>query len=106
MTAGARADRPYDVVLLGATGFAGKLTADYLARAAPADARWALAGRNADKLAAVRDSLQGSATIDLLTADVTDETSLRRVADIIGRPSAPAESGDSSDFAGCRRVLW
>ena len=34
-----RDDRPYDVVLLGATGFAGKLTADYLARSAPAGTR-------------------------------------------------------------------
>jgi short subunit dehydrogenase-like uncharacterized protein len=74
-----RDDRPYDVVLLGATGFAGKLTAQYLAGAAPAEARIALAGRNADKLAAVRDSLPG--TVDLLTADVTDEKSLRRVAE-------------------------
>ncbi len=73
-----RDDRPYDVVLLGATGFAGKLTADYLARSAPADTRWAIAGRNADKLAAVRDSLPGTA--DVVTADVTDEQSLRRLA--------------------------
>ena len=80
MTAGPRADRPYDVVLLGATGFAGKLTADYLARSAPADTRWALAGRNADKLAAVRDALPG--TPDVLTADVTDEKSLHRIAEL------------------------
>ncbi len=73
-----RDDRPYDVVLLGATGFAGKLTADYLARSAPAGTRWAIAGRNADKLAAVRDSLPGPA--DVVTADVTDEESLRRLA--------------------------
>ena len=82
MTARPRDERPYDVVLLGATGFAGKLTADYLARAAPPDARWALAGRNADKLAAVRDSLPGTQpTVDVLTADVTDEKSLREVAE-------------------------
>ncbi len=82
MTAGPRADRPYDVVVLGATGFAGKLTADYLARNAPADTRWALAGRNPDKLAAVRDSLASTrTTVDVLTADVTDEASLRRVAE-------------------------
>jgi saccharopine dehydrogenase (NAD+, L-glutamate forming) len=82
MTARPRDERPYDVVLLGATGFAGKLTADYLARAAPPDARWALAGRNADKLAAVRDSLPDTRpTVDVLTADVTDEKSLREVAE-------------------------
>jgi short subunit dehydrogenase-like uncharacterized protein len=36
--------REFDIVLYGATGFVGKLTAEYLARAG-ADARIALAGR-------------------------------------------------------------
>ena len=40
------ADRRYDIVLFGATGFAGELTAEYLARHAPDGCRWALAGRN------------------------------------------------------------
>ncbi|WP_446216331.1 saccharopine dehydrogenase family protein [Micromonospora sp. IBHARD004] len=77
-------DRPYDLVLFGATGFTGALTAEYLARHAPAGLRWALAGRNPGKLAGVRDRL---AAIDpaltglpLLTADVTDPESLRAVA--------------------------
>jgi short subunit dehydrogenase-like uncharacterized protein len=82
MTSRPRDDRPYDVALLGATGFAGTLTAEYLARTAPAGARWALAGRNADKLAAVRDSLpDAQSTIDVLTADVTNEASVRRLAE-------------------------
>ena len=49
--------RPYDVVLFGATGFTGGLTADYLAAHAPAGLRWALAGRNERKLESVRDHL-------------------------------------------------
>ena len=44
------ADRPYDVVLFGATGFTGGLTAEYLARhttrPGTTPTRWALAGRN------------------------------------------------------------
>jgi saccharopine dehydrogenase (NAD+, L-glutamate forming) len=79
------AERPYDLVLLGATGFAGRLTAEYLARNAPAGCRWALAGRNRDKLAAVRDALAaiepGCAELPLLTADVADERSLRALAE-------------------------
>ncbi|MGW1059863.1 saccharopine dehydrogenase family protein [Micromonospora rubida] len=79
-----REDRPYDVVLFGATGFTGGLTAEYLARHAPDGLRWALAGRNPAKLAAVRDRLAGIdpalAGLPLLTADVTDPESLRRVA--------------------------
>ncbi|RZU77469.1 saccharopine dehydrogenase (NAD+, L-glutamate forming) [Micromonospora kangleipakensis] len=77
-------DRPYDLVLFGATGFTGALTAEYLARHAPAGLRWALAGRNPEKLAAVRDRLAAIdpelAGLPLLTADVTDPDSLRAVA--------------------------
>ncbi|MER6595425.1 saccharopine dehydrogenase NADP-binding domain-containing protein [Micromonospora purpureochromogenes] len=78
-------DRPYDLVLFGATGFTGGLTAEYLARHAPAGLRWALAGRNPAKLAAVRDRLAdidaALAELPLLTADVTDAASLRAVAE-------------------------
>lgn len=77
-------DRPYDVVLFGATGFTGALTAQYLAAHAPADTRWALAGRNQTKLEAVRARLAtqnpASAELALLHADVTDAVSLREVA--------------------------
>ena len=53
--------RPHQLVLLGATGFVGRLTAQHLARYAPPGLRVALAGRSADRLAAVRDELGGSA---------------------------------------------
>jgi short subunit dehydrogenase-like uncharacterized protein len=77
-------DRELDVVLLGATGFTGGLTADYLARHAPEGCRWALAGRDQGRLEEVRERL---ATVDgaladlpLLRADVTDAASLADVA--------------------------
>jgi short subunit dehydrogenase-like uncharacterized protein len=77
-------DRPHDVVLYGATGFTGALTAEYLAEHAPADTRWALAGRNQSKLAALRDRLaKGNPTLadlPLLHADADDPGSLRKVA--------------------------
>lgn len=80
-----REQRAYDVVLFGATGFTGGLTAEYLARHVPPGLRWALAGRNPGKLAAVRDRLAAIdpalAGLPLLTADVTDATSLRAVAE-------------------------
>ena len=44
-------EREFDLVVLGATGFTGRLVAEYVASRAPK--RWALAGRNRDKLAAV-----------------------------------------------------
>ncbi|WP_371494286.1 saccharopine dehydrogenase NADP-binding domain-containing protein [Kitasatospora sp. NBC_00374] len=78
------ADRPYDLVLFGATGFTGALTAEYLARNAPQGCRWALAGRNRDKLEALRTHLgtlvPGCADLPLLTADAADPASLREVA--------------------------
>jgi short subunit dehydrogenase-like uncharacterized protein len=45
--------RDIDLLQFGATGFAGGLTAEYLAAHAPADLRWVLAGRNRSKLEAV-----------------------------------------------------
>jgi len=77
-------DRPHDIVLFGATGFTGGLTAEYLAGAVSAGTRWALAGRNRSKLEAVRSRLarrEGFAEPDLLEADVTDEASLKRIAE-------------------------
>jgi short subunit dehydrogenase-like uncharacterized protein len=72
------------VVIFGATGFAGQLTAQYLARHGPADLRWAIAGRNKAKLEAVRDRLADidpvSGDVDLLIADVSDLASLRDLA--------------------------
>jgi short subunit dehydrogenase-like uncharacterized protein len=77
--------RDLDVVVFGATGFTGALTAEYLAHHAPADLRWALAGRSPEKLAAVRDRLvaiePALADLELLTADVTDPASLAAIAE-------------------------
>lgn len=78
MPAPDRDSRPYDVVLLGATGFTGGLTADYLAKNAPAGLRWALAGRNQGKLELVREEL--GVDVPLLVADSTDEASLADLA--------------------------
>jgi short subunit dehydrogenase-like uncharacterized protein len=76
------ADRLYDIVVFGATGFTGALTAEYLAARAPAETRWALAGRNMDKLEQVRARLGARfRDLPLLRADVTDQDSVRSVAD-------------------------
>lgn len=76
--------RDFDLVLLGATGFAGRLTAEYLALTAPNGCRWALAGRNPEKLAAVRQQLAGLnptlADLPLVRADVDDADGLAELA--------------------------
>ncbi len=74
--------RAHDVVLLGATGFVGRLVARYLAQAAPPDLRVALAGRSREKLAAAAAELPEAARAwPLLEADTGDAASLTRLAE-------------------------
>lgn len=73
-------DREYDIVLYGASGFVGKLTAQYLA-AAGSGARIALAGRSADRLLAVRDTLPEAAQDwPLIVADASAPSTLNALA--------------------------
>ena len=75
------ADRELDLVLYGATGFVGKLTAEYLARAAPDGARIGLGGRSADKLARLRADLGDRASEwPLVTADSQDADAVAEMA--------------------------
>ncbi len=78
-------NRSYDIVLFGATGFTGQLTAEYLARSAPANTRWALAGRSLAKLESVRSGIAAinpaCSKLDLLTVDASDALALQRVAE-------------------------
>ncbi|HEX5929928.1 MAG TPA: saccharopine dehydrogenase NADP-binding domain-containing protein [Solirubrobacterales bacterium] len=78
------AQRKYDLVLFGGTGFTGGLTADYLAANAPEGLRWALVGRNRAKLEAVKERLAAAAPSapqpDLIEADAGDRAALDEVA--------------------------
>ncbi|WP_330286465.1 saccharopine dehydrogenase family protein [Streptomyces sp. NBC_00576] len=83
MSRPSRMERPYDIVLFGATGFVGTLTAEYLAAHAPDGLRWAVAGRSTDKLERLRERLAGvgkAAEVGVLEADVADPASLRALA--------------------------
>lgn len=72
--------REFDIVIYGATGFVGKLTAQYLAQAAPS-ARIALAGRSIGKLTAVRDALGPVAqSWPLIEADAASQPTLDALA--------------------------
>jgi len=72
-------ERDYDIVLFGATGFVGELTAEYLAQRAPERARIALAGRSEAKLDALRQRL-GLPGWGVLVADVADEQAIKTLA--------------------------
>jgi short subunit dehydrogenase-like uncharacterized protein len=72
--------REYDIVLYGATGFVGKLTAEYLAHAG-GEARIALAGRSAERLEAVKESIGGKATgWPVIVADASKPSTLDAMA--------------------------
>ena len=74
-------DRGLDVVVFGATGFVGRLVAGYLAGHAPDGVRIGLAGRSAQRLAAVRARLGAAASAwPLLVADSADPASLVALA--------------------------
>jgi len=78
-------DKPHDIVLWGASGFTGRLVAEYLVRHAPNGLRLALAGRNRGKLEALRTELSRSlpraAQLPILIADARDAAAL---GDIVG----------------------
>jgi short subunit dehydrogenase-like uncharacterized protein len=75
------AERDLDVVLYGATGFVGRLTARYLAEHAPEGTRIALGGRSESKLAQLRGELgPRAADWPLLVADSQDAPALAAIA--------------------------
>lgn len=68
----------FDVIVYGATGFTGRLVAEYLAKqyGVGGDVKWAMAGRSADKLASVRDEIGAPKDTPFVIADANDESSL------------------------------
>lgn len=71
--------KAFDLVVHGATGFTGRLVVEYLLQRYPAGSglRWAMGGRNADRLAAVRDELGAPADTPLVVTDTTNPASLQ-----------------------------
>lgn len=74
-------DKKYDVVIFGATGFTGKLVVEYfLSQYADNDQiSWAMAGRNMEKLAQVRDELNAPADTPLIEANGDDADSIAKL---------------------------
>jgi len=69
--------REFDVIIYGATGFTGRLVAEYLqAEYGDTDLKWAMAGRSANKLASVRAEMGVSEDAALITANSDDAASL------------------------------
>ena len=66
--------REFDIILYGATGYTGRLVAEYLCT--KSGVRWAMAGRAIEKLAEVRDLIGAPADTPLVVADAADAVSL------------------------------
>jgi short subunit dehydrogenase-like uncharacterized protein len=72
--------RDHDIVLLGATGFVGELTAEYLVAHAPSGARLGIAGRNREKLESLRERL-GRGDLALIVVDVGEQAAVTALAE-------------------------
>jgi short subunit dehydrogenase-like uncharacterized protein len=75
--------KEFDLVVYGASGFTGRLVAEYLVKQYANDRslRWAMAGRNADKLAQVRDEIGAPADTSIVIADVDNIQSMQNMLD-------------------------
>jgi short subunit dehydrogenase-like uncharacterized protein len=73
------ASSKFDIVVYGATGFTGRLVAEYLAGHYKGDGnlKWAMAGRSKEKLASVRDAIGAPADTALIVADASDPASIK-----------------------------
>ncbi len=74
--------REFDVIVYGATGYTGRLVAEYLSKTYGngGDVKWAMAGRSADKLAAVRDEIGAPTDTPLVVANADEPETLAAMA--------------------------
>ena len=70
-------NREFDVIIYGASGFTGRLVAEYMGSTYGRSINWAMAGRNTVKLAEVRDEIGASPETPLVTANAADPDSPR-----------------------------
>ncbi len=100
------ADREFEIIVYGATGFTGRLVAEYLA-ANYAQVKWAMAGRSLTKLQQVRDEIGAPASTALITANA--ETFLRQLPEgldtFMGEGGARLSGGQRQRIAIARALL-
>ncbi len=67
-------NREFDVIVFGSTGYTGRLVAEHLHKVHDGKVKWAMAGRNRDKLAEVAHEI--GASVPFVVADANDPASL------------------------------
>ena len=114
--------REFDVIVFGATGFTGRLVAEYLATryGAGGEVVWAMAGRNPAKLEQVRELIGAPASLPLIAADASDCAALARLVarakcviitvgpyQLYGKPLAMACAQSGTDYVDlCGEPTW
>ncbi|GAB4819277.1 hypothetical protein N2152v2_006323 [Parachlorella kessleri] len=79
------APRPFHIVIWGATGFTGRLVCEHVARDYKGQVKWAMAGRNKQRLEEIRQELSKTYGEDLkdvpiLLGDINDQPSIDAIA--------------------------
>lgn len=72
--------REFDIIIWGASGFTGRLVAEYLFKqyGTSGNLKWAMAGRNQQKLETVRATIADK-SVPIVVADSSDETSIKQM---------------------------
>jgi short subunit dehydrogenase-like uncharacterized protein len=112
----------FDVIVFGATGFTGRLVAEYLQATygVGGEIAWAMGGRNPGKLVEVRNAIGAPMSLPLLTADAADPTALDRLVrrarvvittvgpyQLYGEPLVAACARAGTDYVDlCGEPLW
>ena len=102
-------DREFEVIVFGATGYTGRLVAEHLLKVygAGGQVKWAMAGRDKDKLVQVRDLIGGPASLPLVVADANDASSLEAMtkrAKVIISTAGPYQLYGSGLVAACAKT--
>lgn len=71
-------EREFDVIVFGASGYTGKLVVEYMGKEYGKDEsiRWAIAGRNKDKLSSVKKDLDLDERVSIIEVDSINKDSL------------------------------
>ena len=100
-------ERDLDIVVYGATGFTGRLVAEYLAAGGAENRRWAIAGRSLDRLESVRTDIGAPADLPLIIADADTPDSLEamsRRTRLVLTTVGPYQLHGSALVAACARA--
>jgi short subunit dehydrogenase-like uncharacterized protein len=101
--------RELDIVVYGATGYTGKLIAEYMNAqyGVGGDVSWAIAGRSEEKLAATRAELGLPDGLEMIQADASDPASIEALAEraqVIVSTVGPYQLYGSELVAACARA--